>query len=95
MVTPIEPPDGAVSRSQGHHAAYTRLRRIAEDARDYPGQWVSCEELVLSRAHSAKMLAYRIRSGRKAAFNDVGTFEATWTDNEDGTYAVLVKYVAA
>lgn len=88
----VQAPDGFEPKKRGHTRAYAELLSLAQGARDAAPAWVICEGMTFSSAHTAKVTAYRIRSGKRAAFNAVGSFESTWKDNEDGTYSVLVKY---
>jgi len=85
-------PEGFEPKKRGHTRAYAQLLEIAEAAKAAGPIWVIPEGMTFTSAHTARMTAYRIRSGRKAAFNAIGTFEATWKDNKDGTFTVLVKY---
>jgi hypothetical protein len=85
-------PEGFEPRRRGHTKAYLELLNVAKAAREAGDVWVIPDGMTFMNASSARMLAYRIRSGRKAAFNEVGKFDATWKATDDGAFTVLVKY---
>ncbi|MFE4869443.1 hypothetical protein [Streptomyces sp. NPDC056682] len=63
----------------------------AQALRERPGEWAHIE--TLGNLNRATNLAYRIRTGRHAAFRSVGTFDATARLGDDGTASVYACYV--
>lgn len=73
-------------RSNGyiHHAP------IAKALKERPGEWAECAQY--STAHTARHMAYIIRSGRLPAYEPAGAFEAEWRGTGN-SYSVWARYV--